>query len=676
MADIYTNMVQQRGAAYRDSQIKSYSHYREPIDHSAGRLAGNSRIWGDASPEVQSRVIDTLISACDAKGLNNRETAYVLAIARIESGFNPDAAAGTTSAFGLGQFINDTGKSYGINSSNRYDVAKQAEALVAHYIDNRDLAKRRGQSEEYIYGYHHDGPSLKYGGVDLAKNKVLPYLKEYEGFVSERRQNVEIARDNQNINQQAVQPELSLQMGSRGKEVEHVQEQLRALGFQDSKGRDLSTDNIFGSNTKFALENFQRQNGLTVNGVVGRETAEKLEQAYQQQLSYQKTQGAHLTESKVDGHERILRSGIAGFDLGTGSKPSVASVKNPNAQYEYSQNGRDKGNSDRDNFKEVDCSSLVYYALKNAGYRVDQQYPNLTNNSKNPNLNGANFTTKALFNGENLTGYAKQNFDSVKRNEAQIGDLVLFKHGNTQHVGIVTEVNNGKPVAFYGAQTSTGPAVAPINNAYWKPENIVGIIRPKDSFYDPSRDLTKSVPEGFDKRYEQIKTREISPSNNPGKPSYPLLDNSKSWGHIKTQEASEKAKDQNHIPLEPKVQAIKERLDVSLKPDLTKAGVSAKHSDAMVATTTCECVKNKIDAKNIIHVGINYDQNKLFVTTHNKSVFISVDAVHASKQNPNEQLDMANKISVTIQINAQQSEKNMQNNLAQEQQNNMVKISM
>lgn len=183
--DIYTNMVQPPGAAYRSNQIESWSHYREPIDDSRA-LHGQSRRWGDASPEVQSRVIDSLIESSREAGLSPRETAYVLAIARVESGFNPDAAAGTTSASGLGQFIDRTGKHYGLNNANRFDVDAQSDALVAHFVDNRNLARDRGQGEDYIYKYHHDGPTKDYGGLGLSQRKVAPHLDEYEQFVNQR----------------------------------------------------------------------------------------------------------------------------------------------------------------------------------------------------------------------------------------------------------------------------------------------------------------------------------------------------------------------------------------------------------------------------------------------------------------------------------------------------------
>jgi putative chitinase len=184
--DIYESMIQPRGREYRSEQIKPWSHYREPVDHSPDRLAGNSRIWGDASPEVQSRVIDTLIESSRNAGLTPRETAHVIAIARVESGFNPDAAAGTTSASGLGQFIDKTGRHYDLSNQNRFSPEAQADALVAHFIDNRNLAVSRGQGEEYIYKYHHDGPTRDYGGLGLSNREVAPHLNEYEAFVRQR----------------------------------------------------------------------------------------------------------------------------------------------------------------------------------------------------------------------------------------------------------------------------------------------------------------------------------------------------------------------------------------------------------------------------------------------------------------------------------------------------------
>ncbi len=154
------------------------THYDDKINGSIGH--GNSRKWGDASFEVQQTAIDAIITTADRYGLGSRDIAHVLAIAYQESGFNPDAAAGTTTASGLGQFIDKTGRGYGLNDENRFDIQANAKALVEHFIDNKNLANKRGQGEEFIYKYHHDGPSQDYGGLALSKNKVIPLIGKFE----------------------------------------------------------------------------------------------------------------------------------------------------------------------------------------------------------------------------------------------------------------------------------------------------------------------------------------------------------------------------------------------------------------------------------------------------------------------------------------------------------------
>lgn len=169
-----------RGAAYKDEQIVKHSHYKEPVDQRPGRLAGKSRIWGDASLEVQKQVIDKLIATGKAGGMNVRRVAMLLAMAKIESGFNPDAAAGTTSASGLGQFIDDTGEAYGLDKSNRFDVDANAKALFAYFLTNEKLAKKRGKPDVWVYKYHHDGPTNDYGGEALATGKFAKIADAFE----------------------------------------------------------------------------------------------------------------------------------------------------------------------------------------------------------------------------------------------------------------------------------------------------------------------------------------------------------------------------------------------------------------------------------------------------------------------------------------------------------------
>lgn len=167
-----------RGAAYKSSQIKSYSYYNDTINGVGPR--GTSRVHGDAPKAVQKTAIETIIAQGRKAGMNNEDIALTLAIARLESGFNPDAAAGTTSAHGLGQFVDKTGTAYGLTDENRWDINEQARALVEHTQDNIKRAEKNGRDRDYVYAYHHDGPSLKYGGLGIGRANVNPRI---EGFL-------------------------------------------------------------------------------------------------------------------------------------------------------------------------------------------------------------------------------------------------------------------------------------------------------------------------------------------------------------------------------------------------------------------------------------------------------------------------------------------------------------
>jgi hypothetical protein len=93
--------------------IASNSYFNEPIVE--GDLRGNSRAAGDVTPETQQEIVNKIVDVGSKLGMTDYEIAYTLATVRYESGFNPDASAKSTSARGLGQFVNETGKAYGLN---------------------------------------------------------------------------------------------------------------------------------------------------------------------------------------------------------------------------------------------------------------------------------------------------------------------------------------------------------------------------------------------------------------------------------------------------------------------------------------------------------------------------------------------------------------------------------
>ncbi|WP_311240303.1 MULTISPECIES: peptidoglycan-binding protein [unclassified Xanthomonas] len=81
-----------------------------------------------------------------------------------------------------------------------------------------------------------------------------------------------------------------LEKGERGEQVKHLQGQLAQLGATGRDGKPLQADGDFGGNTKYAVEQFQRERGLQVDGVVGNQTQAALGQALSQQTAKQAEQ--------------------------------------------------------------------------------------------------------------------------------------------------------------------------------------------------------------------------------------------------------------------------------------------------------------------------------------------------------------------------------------------------
>lgn len=177
---------------------------------------------------------------------------------------------------------------------------------------------------------------------------------------------------------------------------------------------------------------------------------------------------------------------------------------------------RTEQDNDRDGLKGVDCSSFVWRGLKNAGYDV----PSMP------------FSTHALFNGHNITGYARQHFEVVPAAEArrdrgslQRGDILLFrdKESGGQHVGIFKGYDASGRIQFIGSQVSTGPAQASAGQgSYWNGGEfeIVGALRAKPEFQVRAPLHASNAPAG-----EQARTREAPARTAPqGRSVIPAAD--------------------------------------------------------------------------------------------------------------------------------------------------------
>ncbi len=175
MSDLYEYLNAKKGKAYFDDQIKPFSLIAiYPDIDTSRKLRGNSRTTGDADKDVQDAIIDMIITIAVRYGLSYKEISYILLTTKVESGFNPDAAAGTTSAAGLAQgtvgFIKDAlaqsedilGFQLDLRNEEVFDAEKGCYAVIYSFLLNKSKVMESytsDQSEywEWLYLLHHDG---------------------------------------------------------------------------------------------------------------------------------------------------------------------------------------------------------------------------------------------------------------------------------------------------------------------------------------------------------------------------------------------------------------------------------------------------------------------------------------------------------------------------------------
>ncbi|WP_075183679.1 LysM peptidoglycan-binding domain-containing protein [Pantoea sp. 1.19] len=175
MYDLYEYLNAKKGKKYFEDQIKPFSLISlYPDIDTSRKLRGNSRTIGDADKDVQNAIIDMIITIAVRYGLSYKEISYILLTTKVESGFNPDAAAGTTSAAGLAQgtvgFIKDAltksedilGFQLDLRNEEVFDAEKGCYAIIYSFLLNKSKVMENytsDQSEywEWLYLLHHDG---------------------------------------------------------------------------------------------------------------------------------------------------------------------------------------------------------------------------------------------------------------------------------------------------------------------------------------------------------------------------------------------------------------------------------------------------------------------------------------------------------------------------------------
>ena len=137
----------------------------------------------------QQGVIDTIISKSKAAGLNKCDIATLLATGWVESKFNPQAKAQSTSASGVFQIVKRTALGLGLPWSKVMDKESNIDAGIKLFKQsmNSSYIKNAGRNTEEralrLYELHHDGPSRKYGGYEIAQKRIAPVLSQFQSMV-------------------------------------------------------------------------------------------------------------------------------------------------------------------------------------------------------------------------------------------------------------------------------------------------------------------------------------------------------------------------------------------------------------------------------------------------------------------------------------------------------------
>ncbi len=160
------------------------THYNDPLD-SSKPLSGTGRKGWEVPAHVQQKVVDIIIEEGRKRRMNNRDIAHYLAIAKRESQFNPDAANAGSTAAGIAQMLDKTGKTYGLNDSNRFDARASINAGIGYFLDLQkatvaDYGNAAGVYEPLIYyRYHYGEYSTKTRHIRQIKSGKKTYDQEY-----------------------------------------------------------------------------------------------------------------------------------------------------------------------------------------------------------------------------------------------------------------------------------------------------------------------------------------------------------------------------------------------------------------------------------------------------------------------------------------------------------------
>ena len=96
-----------------------------------------------------------------------------------------------------------------------------------------------------------------------------------------------------------------IQMGERGPDVALLQERLRAAGVRDSRGGQVGQDGHFGADTRDAVQQYQRTQGIPETGVADTATLERLQLKEERQHPERASSRERTSERDIDLKDKL-----------------------------------------------------------------------------------------------------------------------------------------------------------------------------------------------------------------------------------------------------------------------------------------------------------------------------------------------------------------------------------
>lgn len=168
-SELHKQMILSKISSEIVDKIIAGSRFTRSFDAEEINRGGVRELLRAGAPTwTQRESVRAILYQARKAGLPLEDQAVLLAIADVESGFNPMARASTTTACGLFQFVRKTGEIFSLSTGECMDPWLNAESGVKHYIynyenrvrsavQNLNGAEKVFRTFELSYYLHHDG---------------------------------------------------------------------------------------------------------------------------------------------------------------------------------------------------------------------------------------------------------------------------------------------------------------------------------------------------------------------------------------------------------------------------------------------------------------------------------------------------------------------------------------